>query len=66
VSNTVLAPLGTGLARGESPRESCEFALMTAAEQVSQIGIAPMLNAALPRPAILNVVLGEKELAELL
>jgi D-beta-D-heptose 7-phosphate kinase/D-beta-D-heptose 1-phosphate adenosyltransferase len=46
--DTVLATLGMALARGESLRESCEFALMTAAEQVSRIGIAPMLNAALP------------------
>ena len=44
--DTVLATLGMGLARGESLRDTCKLAVMTAAEQVSQIGIAPMLNAA--------------------
>ena len=46
--DTVLATLGMGLARGESLRDTCKLAVMTAAEQVSQIGIAPLLNAALP------------------
>jgi len=46
--DTVLAAIGVSLARGESLRDSSKLAVMIAAEQVSQIGIAPMLNAALP------------------
>ena len=44
--DTVLAAIGVSLARGESLRDSSKLAVMTAAEQVSQIGIAPILNAA--------------------
>ncbi|MFV1967930.1 MAG: PfkB family carbohydrate kinase [Pirellulaceae bacterium] len=46
--DTVLATLGVVLARNESLRESSKVAVMNAAEQVSQFGIARMLNAALP------------------
>lgn len=46
--DTVLAAIGVSLARGESLRDSSKLAVMTAAKQVSQIGIAPLLNAALP------------------
>ena len=44
--DTVLAAMAVGLARSESLRDSCELAVMTAAEQVSQIGISAMRNIA--------------------
>jgi len=45
--DTVLAASGVSLARGESLPDSSKLPVMTAAEQVSQIGIAPILNGAL-------------------
>jgi len=44
--DTALATLGAAIARGATLREACAFAVRTAAEQVSEVGISPNLNAA--------------------
>ena len=46
--DTVLATFGMGLARRDALRDSCELAVMTAAEQVSHIGASPILDSAFP------------------